>query len=432
MERFDYQVTNTLGIHARPAAMVAQACTDFKSTVTIECNGASASGRDVLQILALHAAKGSVLHFSIEGEDEKAASEKIQAVLNELSPKDKPVSVLKVAFFGTKDYDRLFFTELSRDKGEGTYNVDIHYFNSRLTRESVHLAEGYNAVCIFVNDEADREVVEQLGSYGVKLILLRCAGFNNVDLKTAKEQGITVLRVPAYSPYAVAEHAMTIIQAANRRVVKAYNRVKDNNFTLNGLLGVDLHNKVAGIMGTGRIGQIMAQICKGYGMTVLGWDAYPNAKLEESGLLHYVTKEELLEKSDLISLHAPLIMGEGGTYHLIDDEAISRMKDGVMLVNTSRGGLIDVDALIRGLRANKFHAVALDVYEGEDDNVYVDHSDDMMQNSIVARLTTFPNLILTSHQAFFTREALQAIAAVTMENARNFNEGLPYGNAEVK
>ena len=308
MERFDYQVTNTLGIHARPAAMVAQACTDFKSTVTIECNGASASGRDVLQILALHAAKGSVLHFSIEGEDEKPASEKIQAVLNELSPKDKPVSVLKVAFFGTKDYDRLFFTELSRDKGEGTYNVDIHYFNSRLTRESVHLAEGYDAVCIFVNDEADRDVVEQLGSYGVKLILLRCAGFNNVDLKTAREQGITVLRVPAYSPYAVAEHAMTIIQAANRRVVKAYNRVKDNNFTLNGLLGVDLHNKVAGIMGTGRIGQIMAQICKGYGMTVLGWDAYPNAKLEESGLLHYVTKEELLEKSDLISLHAPLIM----------------------------------------------------------------------------------------------------------------------------
>ena len=238
--------------------------------------------------------------------------------------------------------------------------------------------------------------------------------------------------MPAYSPYAVAEHAMSIIQTANRRINRAYNKVKDNNFSLNGLLGLDLHNKVAGIMGTGRIGQIMAQICKGYGMTVLGWDAYPNKKLEEDGLLTYVSKEELLKKADLISLHAPLIMGEGGTFHLIDDEAIHLMKDGVMLVNTSRGGLIDIDALIRGLRANKFHAVALDVYEGEDTNVYTDHSDDMMQNSVVARLVTFPNLVLTSHQAFFTREALQAIAAVTMENARNYNEGFPYGQAEVK
>ena len=326
----------------------------------------------------------------------------------------------------------MFFSELSKDKGEGTYNVDITYFNSRLTNETVHLAEGYEAICIFVNDDASRNVIEALAKGGVKLILLRCAGFNNVDLDACKEYGITVLRVPAYSPYAVAEHAMSIIQTANRRINRAYNKVKDNNFSLNGLLGLDLHNKVAGIMGTGRIGQIMAQICKGYGMTVLGWDAYPNKKLEEDGLLTYVSKEELLKKADLISLHAPLIMGEGGTFHLIDDEAINLMKDGVMLVNTSRGGLIDVDALIRGLRANKFHAVALDVYEGEDTNVYTDHSDDMMQNSVVARLVTFPNLVLTSHQAFFTREALQAIAAVTMENARNYNEGFPYGQAEVK
>ena len=202
-------------------------------------------------------------------------------------------------------------------------------------------------------------------------------------------------------------------------------------FVLSGLLGVDLHNKVAGILGTGRIGQIMAEICKGYGMTVLGWDAYPNRKLEESGLLTYVAKEELLKKADLISLHAPLIMGEGGTYHLIDEAAISIMKDGVMLVNTSRGPLIDTEALIRGLQANKFHAVALDVYEGEDPNVYMDRSDEMIDTDIVARLMMFPNLILTSHQAFFTREALQAIAAVTMENARNYNEGLPLGGAEV-
>ena len=185
-------------------------------------------------------------------------------------------------------------------------------------------------------------------------------------------------------------------------------------------------------MGTGRIGQIMANICKGYGMTVLGWDAFPNKSLEEKGLLRYVTKEELLRKADLISLHAPLVMGTNGTYHLIDDEAISMMKDNVMLVNTSRGPLVDAEALIRGLKANKFHCVALDVYEGEDPNVYNDRSDEMIDTDIVARLTMFPNLILTSHQAFFTREALQAIAAVTMENARNFNEGLPFGMSEVK
>ena len=432
MKVINYEVKNPLGIHARPAAILAQACTNFKAAVTIECNGESASGNNVLQILALHAAKGSTLKITIDGEDADACADKILEALNEIQPKDKASKVLKIAFFGTKEYDRLFFSELSKDKGEGTYNVDIEYFNSRLTIESVGLSKGFDGVCIFVNDEAPRPVIEKLAENGIKLILLRCAGFNNVDLDACKEHGITVLRVPAYSPYAVAEHAMAIIQDANRRIAKGVNKVKENNFSLNGLLGLDLHNKVAGIMGTGRIGQIMAKICRGYGMTVLGWDAYPNKSLEEQGILTYVTKEELLRKSDLISLHAPLIMGEGGTYHLIDDKEIEMMKNGVMLVNTSRGGLVNVDALIRGLRANKFHAVALDVYEGEDNNVYTDHSDDMMQNSVAARLVTFPNLILTSHQAFFTREALQAIAAVTMENARNFNEGLPYGPAEVK
>ena len=432
MKVINYEVKNPLGIHARPAAILAQACTNFKAAVTIECNGETASGNNVLQILALHAAKGSTLKITIDGEDADACAEKVLAALDEIQPKDKATKVLKIAFFGTKEYDRLFFSELSKDKGEGTYNVDIEYFNSRLTIESVGLSKGFDGVCIFVNDEAPRPVIEKLAENGIKLILLRCAGFNNVDLDACKEHGITVLRVPAYSPYAVAEHAMAIIQDANRRIAKGVNKVKENNFSLNGLLGLDLHNKVAGIMGTGRIGQIMAKICRGYGMTVLGWDAYPNKSLEEQGILTYVTKEDLLRKSDLISLHAPLIMGEGGTYHLIDDKEIEMMKNGVMLVNTSRGGLVNVDALIRGLRANKFHAVALDVYEGEDSNVYTDHSDDMMQNSVAARLVTFPNLILTSHQAFFTREALQAIAAVTMENARNFNEGLPYGPAEVK
>ena len=213
---------------------------------------------------------------------------------------------------------------------------------------------------------------------------------------------------------------------------KAVNKVKDNNFALSGLLGVDLHNKVAGIMGTGKIGQCMANICKGFGMTVLGWDAFPNQKLVESGLLTYVDKDELLAKADLISLHAPLIMGPNGTYHMIDAEAISKMKDTAILINTARGGLIDTEALIEALKNGKFHAVGLDVYEGEDANVYTDHSDDFLVNDITARLTMFPNVVLTSHQAFFTREALQAIAAVTLENARNFNQGVDLGAAECK
>ncbi|MGO5313697.1 fused HPr family phosphocarrier protein/2-hydroxyacid dehydrogenase [Bilifractor sp. LCP21S3_A7] len=432
MKSLQYTVKTPLGIHARPAAMIAQACTALKSEVVIECDGEVASGDNVLQILKLHAAKGSVLNITAEGPDEEEAIEKISDVFHGIAAKDKNVDVLKVAFFGTKDYDRMFFSQLARDKGEGTYNVEIKYFKARLTSETVHLAEGFRAVCIFVNDEAPREVVEALSQCGVRLILLRCAGFNNVDLQAAKECGITVLRVPAYSPYAVAEHAMTIIQAANRHIHKAYLKVKENDFALSGLLGVDLHNKVAGIMGTGKIGQCMAKICKGYGMTVLGWDAFPNRRLEEEGLLTYVSKDELLQRADLISLHLPLIMGEGGTYHIINDDTIAMMKDNVMLVNTSRGGLVDAEALIRGLKAQKFHAVALDVYEGEDSNVYTNHSDDFLTNDIVARLTMFPNLILTSHQAFFTREAMQAIAAITMENARNFNEHLPYGDAECR
>ena len=432
MKKFDHVVKNPMGVHARPAALVAQACTSFKSVVTISTDDKTADGSNVLQLLGLGAIKGTNLHITIEGADEEEAYEKLVAAINSAEPKSKKLDLIKIAFFGTKSYDRIFFSELSKDRGEGAYNADIKYFSTRLTEETASLADGYDAVCIFVNDDASRPVIETLNKCGVKLILLRCAGFNNVDMEAAKEYGMTVLRVPAYSPYAVAEHAMTIIQAANRRIHKAYNKVKDNNFALSGLLGIDLHNKVAGIMGTGRIGVCMANICKGYGMTVLGWDAFPNKKLEEDGLLTYVSKEELLKRSDLISLHAPLIMGEGGTHHLIDANAISLMKDNVMLVNTSRGGLIDINALMDALKQDKFHAVALDVYEGEDENVYTDHSEDMLSNDIVARLVSFPNLILTSHQAFFTREALQAIAAVTMENARNFNESLPYGVAEVK
>ena len=432
LKTFNYEVTNALGIHARPAALLAQCCVGLNSQVTIKCGDKTANGNNVLQILGLHATKGKVLEISVEGGDEDAAVAAISKVLEDEFKEKKKVEVLKIAFFGTKDYDRIFFSELAKDKGEGTYNCDIKYFSTRLTPETANLAKGYDAVCIFVNDEAPRAAVETLKECGVKLILLRCAGFNNVDLQAAKECGITVIRVPAYSPYAVAEHAMSIITTANRRLHKAYNKVKDNNFALSGLLGVDLHNKVAGIVGTGKIGQCMARICKGYGMTVIAWDAFPNQGLVDEGLLTYVEKDELFEKSDLISLHAPLIMGEGGTYHLIDAKAIAKMKDTAMLVNTARGGLIDTEALIDALKSGKFHAVALDVYEGEDENVYTDHSDDYLQHSITGRLLMFPNLVLTSHQAFFTREALQAIAAVTLENARNFNEGNPLGMGECK
>ena len=432
MKTFSYVITDPLGIHARPAALLAQACVEFKCQTTFKCNGIEAAGNNVLQILALKAAKGQTVEVTCDGLDEEACAEKIKSVFETMTPKSKKTEVLKVAFFGTKDYDRIFFSELAKERGEGTYNTSIKYFNSRLTIETAGLAKGFDAVCIFVNDECPRSAVETLHDCGVKLILLRCAGFNNVDLQAAKECGIKVVRVPAYSPYAVAEHAMTLILTCNRRMHKAVNKVKDNNFALSGLLGVDLHNKVAGIMGTGKIGQCMARICKGFGMTVIGWDAYPNQSLVDEGLLTYVEKDELLAKADLISLHAPLIMGPNGTYHMIDADAIAKMKDTAMLVNTARGGLIDTEALIEALKQGKFHAVGLDVYEGEDANVYTDHSDDFLVNDITARLLMFPNVVLTSHQAFFTREALQAIASVTLENARNFNEGADLGVAECK
>ena len=429
MKKITYVVSNPRGIHARPCALLAQCCTNFKSSVTVSANEETASAQNILELLALHAAKGDILTILIEGEDEEQAAEAIQRVLDKSFDERRTAEILKIAFFGTKDYDRIFFSELVKDKGEGTYNSEIKYFSSNLGPETAGLAKGYDAVCVFVNDNVSRPVIEQLHEYGVRLILLRCAGFNNVDLEAAKEYSITVLRVPAYSPYAVAEHAMAIVQEANRRLHKAYNKVKDNNFALSGLLGIDLHNKVAGIVGTGKIGVCMARICKGYGMTVLGWDAYPNKALEDEGLLTYVEKEELFQKADLISLHAPLFPT---TYHIVNETSIAMMKKSVMLVNTARGGLIDNEALIAALKQGKFHAVALDVYEGEDNNVYTDRSDVAIADDITARLLMFPQVVLTSHQAFFTREAMQAIAVVTMENARNFNEGNDYGDAEVK
>ena len=428
MREIRYIVSNPLGIHARPCALLAQCCVNYKSEILVKSNEGSADGRNVLSLLGLNIKFGDTMNITIDGEDENEAYQQVLNVIEKEFNARKESKVLKIAFFGTKDYDRTFFSELTKETGDGTYNSEIKYFESKLGPETAGMAKGYDAVCVFVNDDVSRPVVEQLHSLGVRLILLRCAGFNNVDLAAAKEYGITVLRVPAYSPYAVAEHAMAILQQANRHLHKSYNKVKDNNYALSGLLGLDLHNKVAGIIGTGKIGICMARICKGYGMSVIAWDAYPNQAYEEEGLLTYVSKEELFRKSDLISLHAPLFPS---TRHLINEESISIMKDTAMLVNTARGGLVDNDALIAALQRGKFHAVALDVYEGEDENVYTDCSDQPVINDITARLLNFPQVVITSHQAFFTREAMQAIAVVTMENARNFNEGYDLGAAEV-
>ncbi len=432
MITYTYVVNDSNGIHARPAAMFAQGCSNFNSTVTVTYDGKSVDGKNVTAILSLGCKQGSEIRIDVDGEDEALAFDKIKHVLDTKFNRDDTPRPMKIAFFGTKDYDKTFFVELAKDKGPGTYNADITYFDVRLTRETVSLAKGFEAICIFVNDECGEDVVRKLYEYDINLILLRCAGFNNVDIKTCEKLGITVLRVPAYSPYAVAEHAMAIIQMANRRLHKAYSKIKENNFDLNGLLGIDLHYKVAGIVGTGKIGVCMARICKGYGMKVIGWDAYPNKALEEEGLLTYVSKEELFKKADLISLHAPLILGENGTYHLINKDSIALMKQNAMLVNTARGGLINAEDLIDALKHGKFHAVALDVYEGEDTNVYTDLSDDIVSNDITGRLLMFPQVVITSHQAFFTREALQAIATVTLENARNFGEKKQFGLAQVK
>ncbi|MCR5202054.1 MAG: HPr family phosphocarrier protein [Lachnospiraceae bacterium] len=433
MKELFYVINLPQGLHARPAAKLAEVASAAKSLVTVEKDDLQANAKSVLQILKINVKQHEKVTIRIEGEDEEEVAEKIDKILQS-HPAEKldGTKVFRIAFFGSKDYDRVYFSQLSHEKGDHTYNSHIHFFEPRLTEETVELAKGYDAVCIFVNDECNSKVIETLHEFDIHLILLRCAGFNNVDLKVAKEFNMTVLRVPAYSPYAVAEHAMAILQAANRRLHKAHNRVRDNDFELSGLVGLDLHNKVAGVLGTGKIGQCFARICKGYGMTVIGWDAYPNQSLVDEGLLTYSSLDDVISKADLISLHAPLIMGEGGTYHLIDRERVDKMKDDVMLINTARGALIDNEALLHGLRSKKFHAVALDVYEGEDQNVYVDRSSDVISNDITARLQFYPQVLLTSHQAFFTREALQAIATVTMENVLNYITGKDYGNALVE
>lgn len=324
---------------------------------------------------------------------------------------------MKILFYGTKKYDEEFFEAILPEYPE----ISIHFLEANLAPDTAALAGGYEAVCAFVNADIGTATVEELHRQGVRLILMRCAGYNNVDLAKAAECGICVARVPGYSPEAVAEHAMALVLTANRHTHKAYIKCRENDFSLNGLMGVDLHGKTAGIVGTGKIGMAMARICKGFGMKVLGYDMYP---AKDSGLT-YVTLDELLAQSDLISLHCPLTPE---THHLICRESISKMKDGVILVNTSRGGLVKTEDLIEGIRKGKFFAVGLDVYEEENDKVYEDLSDMILQSSTMARLLSFPNVMVTSHQGFFTREALEAISRITMDNASAYAKGQPLAN----
>jgi D-lactate dehydrogenase len=327
---------------------------------------------------------------------------------------------MKILFFGTKSYDKKFFDETLNDSKYE--KILLEYTEAPLEQDTAILAKGYDAVCAFVNMELDAKTITSLDECRVKLILMRCAGFNNVDIKEAAKRGITVMRVPGYSPEAVAEHAMALALTANRHTHKAYVRVRENDFSLNGLMGTTLYGKTAGIIGTGKIGSAMAKICRGFGMEVIAYDTYENPGLD---FVRYVSFDELLGKSDLISLHCPLTEE---TYHLINKDTISKMKQGVILINTSRGSLIKTEDLISGIRDNKFFAVGLDVYEEEDENVYENLSDSILQHSTTARLLNFPNVCVTSHQGFFAKEALEAISRTTLDNALCFINGTKNGN----
>ena len=325
---------------------------------------------------------------------------------------------MQIAFFSTKPYDRIWFEPMAAD-----YGFELRFIELPFNRDTMFLAKGYDAVCIFVNDYVDRQMIDWLVENKVKGLLLRSAGFNHVDIRAAKGR-IAVLRVPSYSPEAVAEYAMAMLLTVNRCTHKAYGRTREFNMSINGLMGTDLYHKVAGVVGTGKIGQAMIRIFEGFGMQVLAYDPYPNEKLG----VRYVALEELLAKADYISLHCPLTPQ---TRYLINRRSIQSMKDGVYLVNTSRGALIDTQALIEALAAKKFGGVGLDVYEEEGPNVYENRSDEILEHSVTARLLSFPNVMITSHQAFFTDEALSAIAKTTLENAKIFERGEETPN-EVK
>lgn len=313
---------------------------------------------------------------------------------------------MKIAFFDTKQYDKDTFEKFK------TSDMTFKYFETKLNLDTVSLASGYDGVCIFVNDTADSAVIDKLYEYGVKFIALRCAGYNNVDIKYAYGK-IHIFHVPAYSPYAVAEHAIAMLLTSIRRIHKAYIRTKDFNFSLNGLTGFDLHGKTMGVIGTGKIGKIFIDICRGFGMRVIAYDKYPNTETDTE----YVTLDKIYEQSDIISLHCPL---NRETYHIIDAPAIEKCKKGVIILNTSRGALIDTEALLEGIKSRKIGAACLDVYEEESDVFFEDFSGHIIDDDNLARLISMPNVLVTSHQAFLTEEALNNIAETTVKNITDF------------
>ncbi len=328
----------------------------------------------------------------------------------------------KIAFFGAKPYDIASF-----DKVNEKYNYDIRYYKGHLNPNNVVLTQDTDAVCIFVNDTADAAVIDAMVDNGVKLLALRCAGFNNVDLKAAKGK-LPVVRVPAYSPYAVAEYSLALMLSLNRKIHRAYWRTRDGNFSLNGLMGFDMHGKTIGIIGTGKIARILIRLLKGFGMRSLAYDLYPDMKFAGEEGISYVSLDELYRESDIISLHCPLT---DQTKYMIDKDSIDKMKEGVMIINTGRGQLINTNDLIEGLKEKKIAAAGLDVYEEEGEYFYEDKSDKIIDDDVLARLLSFNNVIVTSHQAFFTKEALHNIAETTLQNIEDFRCHRPLVNEVI-
>lgn len=327
----------------------------------------------------------------------------------------------QIALFDSKPYDKDFFTKINE---KGDFGFTIHFFPNHLTLDTVSLTQGFDAICIFVNDQVDSTIVDQLIANGVQLIALRCAGYNNVDLKSCFNR-MTVVRVPAYSPHAVAEHAITLMVSLNRKTHKAYYRTRDNNFAIQGLLGFDMNGKTVGVVGTGKIGKVACQILKGFGMRVLAYDLHPDLHFAQEIGFTYVDLSEIYQKSDIITLHCPLTPEN---MHMISAKSIATMKDGVMIINTGRGKLINTKDLVAGLKNHKIGAAGLDVYEEEGDYFFEDFSAEAISDDVLARLMTFPNVLVTSHQAFFTREALENIAETTLENIRLFFDENKYPN----
>ena len=328
----------------------------------------------------------------------------------------------KIAFFGAKPYDIASF-----DKVNEKYNYDIRYYKGHLNPNNVVLTQDTDVVCIFVNDTADAAVIDAMVDNGVKLLALRCAGFNNVDLKAAKGK-LPVVRVPAYSPYAVAEYSLALMLSLNRKIHRAYWRTRDGNFSLNGLMGFDMHGKTIGIIGTGKIARILIRLLKGFGMRILAYDLYPDMKFAGEEGISYVSLDELYRESDIISLHCPLT---DQTKYMIDKDSIDKMKEGVMIINTGRGQLINTNDLIEGLKEKKIAAAGLDVYEEEGEYFYEDKSDKIIDDEVLARLLSFNNVIVTSHQAFFTKEALHNIAETTLQNIEDFRCHRPLVNEVI-